>query len=344
MGFKKLDFLQRIKIYIPAWFRSVYKFISRKRSHFRRVCDQYIEIKRLIPKLKRDYIHIIEKYNSEQKVVTKSTQTNYFVWVMWWQGEENMPDIIRINYINLKKQLNGNHLILITSENYDDYIQLPDYVLEKLKNGIISLTHLSDLIRVMLLSKFGGLWLDSTVYVVKPLPNKINFEYWTIKWELTYFQYFRFPIWVAFWQLSSIKSKTISQFMGIWYANSLNPIFTCLAEFWLEYWKNENNKPYYWTTEVFLNVCMYDSMSEIKKMIDKVPNSNNYCFDLAPMLNNTSSYKVLEKYFSTTEYFYFTWKSNYLSHIKSKTGRTLYGELKENPYYLSELYYKNKLI
>ena len=256
---------------------------------------------------------------------------------MWWQGEENMPDIIRINYINLKKQLNGNHLILITSENYNDFIQLPDYVLEKLKNGIISLTHLSDLIRVMLLSKFGGLWLDATIYVTRKLPNHINLEYWTPKWKLSIFEYFKYPLWVGLWSLSTINKRTIAQCMGIWYSIPENIIFQCLEDFWLAYWKKESKEPYYWTTEIFLICCMYDNLQEVKKIIDRVPFNNEDCFKLMNIVNEPINEHALNKLFHCTDFFYLSWKANYYKKNSENQESTIFNHLYDNPYYLSEL-------
>ena len=40
---------------------------------------------------------------------------------------------------------------------------------QKVDNGVITLTHLSDIIRMALLAKYGGFWIDSTVFVTKPI-------------------------------------------------------------------------------------------------------------------------------------------------------------------------------
>ena len=55
-------------------------------------------------------------------------------------------------------------LHLITYENYSDYVELPDYVVEKHKNGTISRAHFSDVLRFSLLKTYGGMWIDSTAF------------------------------------------------------------------------------------------------------------------------------------------------------------------------------------
>ena len=44
----------------------------------------------------------------------------------------------------------------------------PDYILEKWKKGQITNTHMTDLLRLELLIKYGGMWLDATVYCSSP--------------------------------------------------------------------------------------------------------------------------------------------------------------------------------
>ena len=54
--------------------------------------------------------------------------------------------------------------------------------MDKFTNNIFSITHFSDIIRMALLSKYGGYWIDSTYLVTSPL-TKVNtsFFYFEIK-------------------------------------------------------------------------------------------------------------------------------------------------------------------
>lgn len=40
------------------------------------------------------------------------------IWVCWWQGEEQMPDIVKACYHSIQKHACTHPVILITSENY----------------------------------------------------------------------------------------------------------------------------------------------------------------------------------------------------------------------------------
>lgn len=85
------------------------------------------------------------------------------IWIMWYQGIKNAPDIVRccINSIIMK---NPKHeVIIITEDNFKEYVNLPEFILEKFERGIISKPHLADMIRLYLLYAYGGAWIDATV-------------------------------------------------------------------------------------------------------------------------------------------------------------------------------------
>jgi hypothetical protein len=322
---------------ILDFFKKIYRSFKKKELKIQRFRRHIIQIRKLIPELKINFRHIIEKYNNTYNLSINGANVVYPVWFMWWQGEDQMPDIVKINFKNLKNQLNGNELILITSNSYSKYLQVPDYIIEKFHQGQITLTQFSDLLRVLLLSQKGGLWLDATIYVTKPLPKSFDFYYWTPKWKLSITDYFKFPLWVGLWHNSNIPFLTITQCMGVWFSKPQNNLFLCLSDFWLEYWKNEYKNPYYWTTEVFLIACMYGGIPQIKNLIDEVPLNNKYCFDLANIINTTNEEKELNKFLNDTQFYYLSWKAKYCDIDQNSNKLTLYGKLKDNPNYISNL-------
>lgn len=105
------------------------------------------------------------------------------IWVYWHQGIDQMPEIVRICVDSLMKNKGINKVVLITKYNLADYITIPKDILKKFETGIISNAFFSDIIRVNLLSKYGGLWIDSTVYVAKEIDlSKIcNNSFFTVK-------------------------------------------------------------------------------------------------------------------------------------------------------------------
>lgn len=106
----------------------------------------------------------------------KMGKSSKIIWVMWQQGIENAPNIVKNCIQSIENNKSEAKVIHITENNLYEYIEFPDYIVEKYHSGLITRTHFSDLVRIKLLAKYGGLWLDSTVFLSKPILNDI-FEY-----------------------------------------------------------------------------------------------------------------------------------------------------------------------
>ncbi|MCQ2377703.1 MAG: capsular polysaccharide synthesis protein [Victivallaceae bacterium] len=118
--------------------------------------------------------HFIEtKYGDlVQKLLRSPSETTpaepYRIWVFWGQGEKAMPLLVKACFEKLRK--NHPEAVLVTTENLKDYLDLPPELFEKLSQKKITFAHFSDIVRMNLLAKHGGLWLDATVYVPERLP------------------------------------------------------------------------------------------------------------------------------------------------------------------------------
>ena len=55
-------------------------------------------------------------------------------------------------------------MILLTENNYREYICFPQEIQAKIDSGIIKGAHMSDLLRLELLQQYGGTWIDATVF------------------------------------------------------------------------------------------------------------------------------------------------------------------------------------
>lgn len=102
---------------------------------------------------------------------------------MWWQGENRAPEIVKQCIASMRHS--GIHVIVISAENVHDYIgKYPDPIEQGLHNHSISIAHLSDFIRFSLLSKYGGLWLDSTILVCGRVPEEaFTLPFYTFRQE-----------------------------------------------------------------------------------------------------------------------------------------------------------------
>ena len=118
---------------------------SRTALEILRLSTQLKTKQKLQKKYKKHLLRFDEKYDSnlEHKKSDK-------VWVCWFQGMENAPDVVKKCYESLKENLIGKEIILITSENMCEYVNMPEYIIDKWKNGQITNTHMTDLLRLEL--------------------------------------------------------------------------------------------------------------------------------------------------------------------------------------------------
>ncbi len=186
-----------------------------------------------------------------------------YAWTCWWQGEEHAPDIIKVCLQSQKKNLpSGIEHIVITEDNYSNYIRLPEYILQKVESGNISLTHLSDIIRVNLLYKYGGLWMDAAAFLLEPLPLDI----------------FNYPIYTRNLPETQFCSNAMWT-IGFLYAKAGNKLFRFLSEALFYYFSVHNELQYYLTLDYMIAIAC-NIFPEIEKQFRQIPYNNEGTFKL----------------------------------------------------------------
>ncbi len=185
------------------------------------------------------------------------------IWFCWLQGESEMPKYVKFCYESIKR--NGTREVnLITISNYTKYIQLPDYIIEKVDKGLFSYTFFADILRVNLLYKYGGLWSDSRILLTQPInQNYFDYEFFTIKNHPKSNQFVSNYRWTVGFMACTPKS----------------PIFGVLKNFFAEYVKREDFLVDYFLMDYIIAIA-YECNTEIKQLIDKIPCTNDYFFFL----------------------------------------------------------------
>ena len=123
---------------------------------------------RIISKyLTEEFRPIYEKYKTIDYVPKGNVPR--IIWILWWQGEENMPDIPKACLKSLRRWAPGWEIRILTENNYKEYIDLNDVIefSNQYPNGKQRLTiqYMSDLMRTRLLYKYGGIWIDATMFI-----------------------------------------------------------------------------------------------------------------------------------------------------------------------------------
>ena len=166
---------------------------------------------------------------------------------------------------NLKQEL-----IVLDENSIFDWISLPEVIVKKWKAGKIRAAHFSDICRVELLYRHGGIWLDATDFVTAPVPDIIE--------QSDFFVYMsgnNIRGSYSFIQNCFIRSKKGNVLLGIW------------RDAILKYWTHENSVINYFTHQLLFRIVTEENnsaSSEFKKMprIDQDPTHTlwkDYCME-----------------------------------------------------------------
>lgn len=162
---KKQGGIKLIKQYFRggAFFTAVFELLLLGKSRTALEILRLSASLKIKQKLQKRYKKYFENFDRNWQDDMSHISSNK-VWICWFQGMEKAPHLVQKCYQSVKKNMPEREVILLTSDNMFDYIDFPEFILEKWKKGIITHTHMTDLMRLELLLKYGGLWLDATVF------------------------------------------------------------------------------------------------------------------------------------------------------------------------------------
>jgi hypothetical protein len=110
---------------------------------------------------KRNYGYIL----NDLPTYEHTHQKNKTIFWCWLQGIKEAPKLYLSNLNSLLMNCKGFNIIIINETNMFDYIKFPSYIIEKYRKNFITPTHLTDLLRLELLIKYGGTWSDASVLI-----------------------------------------------------------------------------------------------------------------------------------------------------------------------------------
>ena len=285
------------------------QYISRNIRYFNVINPNIIglaERERCYRKLKRKYKKILTIDKSITIDKNKEEKSNK-IWICWFQGIENAPELVKACYNSVVKNYNDKEIIVLTEENYKQYVDIPEYILKKWEKGYITFAHFSDILRIELLSKYGGLWLDSTIFTTKrsELVFNENIELFVYK------------------QVDLDRKNPLSIVASSWlmYSNKNNNIINLTKKLLHEYWKNYNHIINYNLIHLFFTL----STEVYKDEWNKVPTFNNISphilqFELCEEFND----KRLEQIKNMSDFHKLNWR------IESENKNSFYNYIVDN--------------
>lgn len=117
--------------------------------------------------LRRTHADIIEKYKAKADVPLQPIGKDATIFVMWMQGEESMPPLVKTTYASILQYAGDHPVVLLTQENIREYLTKSELWDEENYNYLaqekISHAHFADLARMCVLSTYGGIWIDATI-------------------------------------------------------------------------------------------------------------------------------------------------------------------------------------
>lgn len=267
---------------------------------------------------KRTCKNVIKKYN-EQKTGNKPIPNNCPIWVFWWQGERNMPPIVKCCLESIKKHADNHPVKIVTQHNIDKYLNIPQHIITRMHQNTggmmqgMSFIHFSDYVRMALLWEHGGIWLDATCFLSAPL----SISRATI--------------------LTSIRTNYLEKIpnKGLWNIYYLgaakhNALFGFLKDMISEYWKNNEFIIDYFFTDYCIGIA-YDLYPDIRQMIDELPllHSNHDSHSIYFLLNHAYDINTCSEILSNVSLHKLTWKGKL--NIHTKEGKlTFYGWILNN--------------
>ena len=144
-------------------FKGIYPVVLKRVEPF--LVEKYgTKIQQISQIIKAKTNHSNDANKSPHQVRNEEQRT---IWWCWLQGIENAPAILKACYNSLVHgewfTVHGYTVKVIDATNWREYVELPGYIVEKWEKGRIPAAMFSDLLRVELLIKYGGTWIDSTV-------------------------------------------------------------------------------------------------------------------------------------------------------------------------------------
>lgn len=221
--------------------------------------------------------------------------SKHYIWVMWWQGEENAPDLVKLCIKSMRENSNGAEIVVINQDNFREWVDIPDYIIEKHKLGYISFAQLSDIMRIFLISKHGGLWLDATIYVSQPIPASIfSSSFYSLHTELK--------------QTPFVQNDRVHCFvLG---GNPGSKIIRFERAFLSSYWKNHDVIVDYYLLDYSIMLA-YWTFPDVHAVIDSLEYTSEGLYQLVGILDDTYDPGKLNQILSENIFSKLVWNQNH---------------------------------
>jgi len=232
------------------------------------------------------------------------------IWVCWWQGKKSMPEMVKKCFNSIIRYSNGHPVKLITFDNYKDYVQVDYRIVDKLKNGTFKLAHFADLVRLKLLERYGGLWLDSTILLTANINEDFFQKFFSVK-------------------IRPVDNDSVSEYRWCSFVlgggKNIRYIYSQLSCMLERYMLENDLFIDYLLIDYFLDI-LYRQDKSVKETIDTMPFTNPNLHKLRLLFDNEFDETIWKTIVSNTNIFKLTYKGVHSRYTKSGIP-TFYGHI-----------------
>ena len=252
-------------------------------NNARKICEKRHNATREF--LEKEFYEFIINYEFN----TCNQKNSKIIWTLWMQGYENAPELVKSTIDSIRKfaELNNFQFILLEENTIEKYIVFPKLIKEKMDLGVIDYTKISDILRVSLLAKYGGTWVDATIYMKEEFDSSLLLQnYYTIK-------------------TGGIEDYSPNISNNRWkgfFLSGNSSLFSFTRDFFFEYYSRYDIAVDY----IFDMAYKYDE--KIKNQMLELEKSNPNLFWLESHLGDKFDQKVWDNITETTKVFKTTYK------------------------------------
>ncbi len=232
-------------------------------------------------------------------------------WSMFWQGEENAPELFKMCIDSARRHTNQD-VVVLSESNYNQYIQIPEYMVNKYRDGKLIVQHICDYIVVSVLATHGGYFTGATVWNSQDIPEEV----------------LKAPFFTPAAKTDSPFFMSRSRWTGyVLGGNKEFPLFQFAMDALKEYWKNNDIAVDYLMLDyIFELACR--TIPCVNETVNNLPDNNLLRNELIGILSEPYNKEQFKKYTEGDTFLYkLSWKFGKKDKLTADGKETIYGHM-----------------
>lgn len=184
------------------------------------------------------------------------------VWTAWLQGVSEAPPLVRACWASVSQALPDYEMRVVTAGNIGQWVTLPDDIVRKYRRGRIPQAMMADLVRLAVLERYGGVWVDASVLCTGFGNEQLRLRWAAIEQApLTIFRYFQ-------------RGRRQAIGLSNWFiaARRHSPVVGAVLKMLLAYWHDFDCAVDYYVCHLFLG----EALRAFPREREPMPRENSF--------------------------------------------------------------------